>query len=173
MLVLNGVNLGRLGARQPDVYGAQTHADLVQRCQRRGAELGLGVEVRQTDAEAELVGWLHEAADAALPVVLNPAAWSHYSVAVADAVAQRTADLIEVHISNIARPGGVPAPLAGLGLRDRDDRRSRLRRLRARPDQDRPQLTLSTREARYSEGDPPNCRRNARMNEVGSLKPSR
>ena len=102
VLVLNGVNLGRLGARQPDVYGAQTHAELVQRCQRRGAELGLSVEVRQTDSEAELVGWLHEAADLELPVVLNPAAWSHYSVAVADAVAQRTADLIEVHISNIA-----------------------------------------------------------------------
>ena len=102
VLVLNGANLGRLGRRQPEVYGAETHADLDERCRRRGAELGLEVEVRQTDSEAELIGWLHEAADASMPVVLNPAAWSHYSVAIADAVAQRTADLIEVHISNIA-----------------------------------------------------------------------
>lgn len=102
VLVLNGVNLGRLGTRQPEIYGALTHADLAERCRARGAELGLDVEVRQTDSEAELVGWLHEAADGAIPVVLNPAAWSHYSIAVADAVAQRTADLIEVHLSNIA-----------------------------------------------------------------------
>lgn len=102
MWILNGVNLGRLGRRQPEIYGAETHADLVDRCHRRGAELGLEVEVRQTDSEAELIGWLHESADASIPVVLNPAAWSHYSHAVADAVAQRTADVIEVHISNIA-----------------------------------------------------------------------
>ncbi len=102
VLVLNGVNLGRLGRREPGVYGSETHEQLAERCRRRGAELGLEVEVRQTDAEAELVGWLHEAADDAVPVVLNPAAWSHYSIAVADAVAQRTADLIEVHLSNIA-----------------------------------------------------------------------
>jgi len=101
VLVLNGVNLGRLGTREPDVYGSTTHAQLAERCVRRGAELGLEVEVRQTDSEAELVGWLHEAADRSWPVVLNPGAWSHYSIAVADAVAQRTADLVEVHISNI------------------------------------------------------------------------
>ncbi len=99
--VLNGVNLGRLGTREPEIYGSTTYADLVQRCQRRGRELGLDVEVRQTDHEAELVGWLHDAADGAVPVVLNPAAWSHYSIALADAVALRTADLVEVHISNI------------------------------------------------------------------------
>jgi 3-dehydroquinate dehydratase-2 len=101
VLVLNGVNLGRLGTREPDVYGRTTHAQLVQRCLQRGQQLGLDVEVRQTDSEAELVGWLHEAADGAVPVVLNPAAWSHYSIAIADAVAQRTADLVEVHLSNI------------------------------------------------------------------------
>ena len=101
VLVLNGVNLGRLGTREPAVYGSTTYAELVERCVRRGSELGLAVEVRQTDAEAELVGWLHEAAGGAVPVVLNPAAWSHYSIAVADAVAMRTADLVEVHISNI------------------------------------------------------------------------
>jgi 3-dehydroquinate dehydratase-2 len=101
VLVLNGVNLGRLGKREPSVYGTTTHAQLADRCIQRGTELGLAVEVRQTDSEAELVGWLHEAADGSIPVVLNPAAWSHYSIAIADAVAQRTADLVEVHISNI------------------------------------------------------------------------
>ena len=101
VLVLNGPNLGRLGRREPDTYGAQSYADLVERCVTVGREVGLEVDVRQTDTEAEMIAWLHEAADHAHPVVLNPAAWSHYSIAVADAVAQRTADLIEVHISNI------------------------------------------------------------------------
>ena len=101
VLVLNGPNLGRLGKREPDKYGSTTYADLVERLVKLGAELGLEVDVRQTDAEAEMINWLHQAADDQLPVVLNPAAWSHYSIAVADAVAQRTADLIEVHITNI------------------------------------------------------------------------
>jgi len=101
VLVLNGVNLGRLGLREPEVYGSTTYAELAERLVAIGGELGLEVEVRQTDDEGELVRWLHEAADRAIPVVLNPAAWSHYSVAVRDAVAQRTADLIEVHLSNI------------------------------------------------------------------------
>lgn len=102
VLVLNGVNLGRLGRREIEVYGPGTYADLAARCVEVGSGLGLSVEVRQTDAEHELVGWLHEAADAALPVVLNAAAWTHYSVAVRDAVAQRTAPLVEVHLSNPA-----------------------------------------------------------------------
>jgi 3-dehydroquinate dehydratase type II len=101
VLVLNGVNLGRLGLREPEVYGSTTYAELAERLVAIGGELGLEVEVRQTDDEGELVRWLHEAADRTIPVVLNPAAWSHYSVAVRDAVAQRTADLIEVHLSNI------------------------------------------------------------------------
>lgn len=99
--VLNGVNLGRLGMREPAVYGSTTHEELARRCLDAGAALGLAVQVRQTDEEAELVRWLHAAADGAVPVVLNPAAWSHYSVAVRDAVAQRTAPLVEVHLSNI------------------------------------------------------------------------
>ncbi|MFI0418465.1 type II 3-dehydroquinate dehydratase [Spongiactinospora gelatinilytica] len=102
VFVLNGPNLGRLGRREPDVYGAQTYDDLVALCQKTGQRLGLDVEVRQTDGEAELIGWLHEAADGQIPVVLNPAAFTHYSYAVRDAVAQRTAPLIEVHISNPA-----------------------------------------------------------------------
>ncbi|PXY19195.1 type II 3-dehydroquinate dehydratase [Prauserella muralis] len=101
VFVFNGPNLGRLGTREPDVYGATTHDDLVRLCADTGAELGLDVEVRQTDHEGELVGWLHEAADAAAPVVLNAGAWTHYSIAVRDAAAQLRAPLIELHISNV------------------------------------------------------------------------
>ncbi|MGI5156191.1 type II 3-dehydroquinate dehydratase [Microbispora sp. CA-102843] len=100
VLVLNGPNLGRLGSREPDVYGAQTFDDLAALCRETGREMGLSVEVRQTDDEAELVSWIHEAADSRTPVVLNPAAFTHYSYALRDAIAQRTAPLVEVHISN-------------------------------------------------------------------------
>ncbi len=100
VLVLNGPNLGRLGSREPEVYGATTYDDLVRVCTADGSALGLDVEVRQTDSEAELVGWLHEAADAGTPVVLNPAAFTHYSYALRDACAQLTAPLVEVHITN-------------------------------------------------------------------------
>src|SRR5690606_23422208 len=100
--VLNGPNLSRLGTREPDVYGSQSFAELTALCEKTGRELGLSVEVRQTDDEAELVRWLHEAADGGIPVVLNPAAFTHYSYALRDAIAQRTAPLIEVHLSNPA-----------------------------------------------------------------------
>jgi 3-dehydroquinate dehydratase-2 len=99
--VLNGPNLGRLGKREPLVYGSTTYEDLVALCVKTGAELGLEVEVRQTDHEGELVGWLHEAADEAIPVVLNAGAWTHYSIAVRDAAAELTAPLLELHISNV------------------------------------------------------------------------
>jgi 3-dehydroquinate dehydratase-2 len=102
VLVLNGPNLSRLGSREPDIYGAETFDDLVAACTSAGAELGLEVEVRQTDSEAELVGWLHEATDAHAAVVLNPAAFTHYSYALRDAIAQRTAPLVEVHLTNPA-----------------------------------------------------------------------
>lgn len=101
VLVLNGPNLGRLGRREVDVYGRTTYADLVALCERTAAEVGLTVEVRQTDHEGEMLGWLHEAADRGCPVVLNPAAWTHYSIALRDACAMLTAPLIEVHISNV------------------------------------------------------------------------
>jgi 3-dehydroquinate dehydratase-2 len=101
VLVLNGPNLGRLGTREPEIYGATTYDDLVALCQRVGAELGLDVDVRQTDHEGVMISWLHEAADTATPVVLNAAAWTHYSVALADAAAQLSAPLVEVHISNV------------------------------------------------------------------------
>jgi 3-dehydroquinate dehydratase-2 len=102
VLVLNGPNLGRLGTREPEVYGSTTHADLVELCRAEGTSLGLDVEVRQTDSEAELVGWLHEAADTGAAVVLNPAAFTHYSYALRDACATVTGPLVEVHLSNPA-----------------------------------------------------------------------
>jgi 3-dehydroquinate dehydratase II len=101
VLVLNGPNLGRLGKREPTVYGSTTYADLVSMCEEAGQDLGVEVEVRQTDHEGEMVGWLHEAADASWPVVLNAGAWTHYSVAVRDAASQLNAHLVELHISNV------------------------------------------------------------------------
>jgi len=102
VLVLNGPNLSRLGTREPEIYGSFTYADLVSACSQAGQDLGLDVEVRQTDDEATLISWLHEAADAKVAVVLNPAAFTHYSYALRDAIAMRTAPLIEVHITNPA-----------------------------------------------------------------------
>ncbi|MGH3765421.1 MAG: type II 3-dehydroquinate dehydratase [Pseudonocardiaceae bacterium] len=101
VLVLNGPNLGRLGTREPLIYGAGTYDDLVALCRRAGTELGLDVDVRQTDHEGVMIGWLHEAADAANPVVLNAAAWTHYSIAIRDAAALLSTPLVEVHISNV------------------------------------------------------------------------
>ena len=102
VLVINGPNLGRLGTREPDIYGSTTHDQLAEICRATGMELGLDVEVRQTDSESELVGWLHEAADALTPVVLNAGAFTHYSYALRDALAQVKAPTVEVHLSNPA-----------------------------------------------------------------------
>ena len=126
VLVISGPNLGRLGSREPEVYGTATHADLAAMCREAGQALGLAVEVRQTDDEAELVGWVHEAIDARMPLVLNPAAFTHYSYALRDALAMRTAPLIEVHMSNPAAretfrhlsvvSGVADGTIAGFGL---------------------------------------------------------
>ena len=100
VLVLNGPNLGRLGKRQPEIYGITTYAQLAQRCVAWGEEFGLEVEVRQTNHEGELLDWLNTAADEQTPVVLNAGAWTHYSLALYDACAQLTAPLVEVHITD-------------------------------------------------------------------------
>ena len=100
VLVLNGPNLGRLGRRQPEIYGHTTHDELADQCVRWGRDLGLDVEGRQTNHEGELLDWLNPAADDATPVVLNAGAWTHYSWAIFDACAQLTAPLVEVHISD-------------------------------------------------------------------------
>lgn len=99
VLVLNGPNLGRLGRRQPEIYGSTTHDELAALCSTWGGELGMFVDTRQTNHEGELLDWLNTAADEGTPVVLNAAAWTHYSYALFDACAQLTAPLIEVHIS--------------------------------------------------------------------------
>jgi 3-dehydroquinate dehydratase-2 len=99
VLVLNGPNLGRLGKRQPEIYGTTTHAELADLCREWGSALGLEVDVRQTNHEGEMLDWLNAAADDATPVVLNAAAWTHYSWAIFDACAQLTATLVELHIS--------------------------------------------------------------------------
>jgi 3-dehydroquinate dehydratase-2 len=97
ILVLNGPNLGRLGTRQPEIYGSTTYAELVTICQQVEPE----ADVRQTDDEATMIGWLHEAADSKTPVILNAGAWSHYSYALRDAAALAPV-VIEVHLSQTA-----------------------------------------------------------------------
>jgi len=87
VLVLNGPNLNRLGSREPDVYGTATYADLVSSLTASANQLGMDVDVRQTNDEAELISWLHEAADSKSNVILNPAAFTHYSYALRDACA--------------------------------------------------------------------------------------
>jgi 3-dehydroquinate dehydratase II len=99
--VLNGPNLGRLGRREPEVYGTTSHHDLVELIDGAAAELGLKTVVRQTDSEAQLLEWIHQAADAQEPVILNAGGLTHTSVALRDACSELRAPLIEVHISNI------------------------------------------------------------------------
>jgi len=124
--VLNGANLGRLGLREPAVYGSTTYAQLVEIVEKTARELQLDVQVRQTDDEGELLRWVHEASDAVDPVVLNPGGWSHTSVVLRDALAGLNAPLVEVHISNIHRreefrhhsyvSGVADGVIAGLGV---------------------------------------------------------
>lgn len=103
VLVLNGPNLGRLGSREPEIYGTLDYAGLQSALLKTASELGLDADVRQTNSEAELISWLHEAVDTGSSVVLNPAAFTHYSYATRDAAALVTKaglKLVEVHISN-------------------------------------------------------------------------
>jgi 3-dehydroquinate dehydratase-2 len=105
VLVLNGPNLSRLGTREPDVYGSACYDDLDKCCREEATRLGLTIDVRQTNDEAELIGWLHEAADSRSAVVINPAAFTHYSYALRDAVAivaETGVPVVEVHLSNPA-----------------------------------------------------------------------
>ncbi|WP_191499670.1 type II 3-dehydroquinate dehydratase [Mycobacterium simulans] len=99
--VINGPNLGRLGQREPAVYGSTTHDELATLIEREAADLGLRAVVRQSDSEAQLLDWIHRAADAAEPVILNAGGLTHTSVALRDACAELRAPLIEVHISNV------------------------------------------------------------------------
>lgn len=99
--VINGPNLQRLGRREPDVYGDTSYADLQALIEREARELGVDVVVRQSDSEAELLKWIHTAADAVEPVILNAGGLTHTSVALRDACAELRAPLIELHISNV------------------------------------------------------------------------
>jgi len=100
VLVLNGPNLARLGRRQPEIYGYTSYDELVDLCVGWGRDLGLDVEVRQTNHEGLLLDWLNAAADDETAVVLNAGAWTHYSYAIFDACAQLVAPLVEVHLSD-------------------------------------------------------------------------
>jgi len=103
VLVLNGPNLQRLGSREPEIYGSLDYEALVEKLEKAGVAAGISVTVRKSDSESELISWLHEATDSGVDVIFNPAAFTHYSYALADACKIHTssgAKLIEVHISN-------------------------------------------------------------------------
>lgn len=103
VLVINGPNLQRLGSREPEIYGSVSYVELVEQLAALAKSLSLSVEVRQSDSESELISWIHEATDKGVDVVINPAAFTHYSYALADACKIHTSSgntLIEVHISN-------------------------------------------------------------------------
>jgi 3-dehydroquinate dehydratase II len=102
IMILNGPNLNRLGTREPEIYGTLSLADIEAQCAELADELGLVLDFRQTNDEAELITWLHEAADSAAGVILNPAAFTHYSYAVGDACALVNVPIIETHLSNPA-----------------------------------------------------------------------
>jgi 3-dehydroquinate dehydratase-2 len=103
VLVVNGPNLGRLGTREPEKYGSTTHDELAALVTQWGSEVGLEATLRQSDDETDLVRWMHEAVDTGTHVVLNPAAFTHYSYALRDACALIPAaglTLVEVHLTN-------------------------------------------------------------------------
>lgn len=100
ILILNGPNLSRLDLREQSYYGDLDYPQLKSAIEKRAAELKIEVEIKQSDSESELISWLHEAADKKQPVIINPAAFTHYSYAIRDAVAMLTAPVIEVHLSN-------------------------------------------------------------------------
>jgi 3-dehydroquinate dehydratase-2 len=100
ILILNGPNLSRLDLREQSYYGDLDYAQLKSAIEKRADELKIEVEIKQSDSESELISWLHEAADKKQPVIINPAAFTHYSYAIRDAVAMLTAPVIEVHLSN-------------------------------------------------------------------------
>jgi 3-dehydroquinate dehydratase II len=101
VVVLNGPNLNLLGKREPEIYGRETLADVKAECTRVGKELGLSLEFHQSNREYEIIDWIHGARDRAAGIVINPAAFSHTSVAILDALKAFDGPIIEVHISNV------------------------------------------------------------------------
>ncbi|MGE9763160.1 type II 3-dehydroquinate dehydratase [Pseudomonas sp. PDM20] len=101
LLVLNGPNLNLLGTREPATYGHKTLDDIAALCQRTGAEHGLEIEFRQTNHEGQLIDWIHQARGRCSGILINPAAWTHTSVAIRDALAAVELPVVEVHLSNV------------------------------------------------------------------------
>ncbi|WP_440466046.1 type II 3-dehydroquinate dehydratase [Pseudomonas sp. YH-1] len=101
LLVLNGPNLNLLGTREPATYGHETLDDIAALCQRTATELGLEIEFQQTNHEGQLIDWIHQARGRCAGILINPAAWTHTSVAIRDALAAVELPVIEVHLSNV------------------------------------------------------------------------
>jgi 3-dehydroquinate dehydratase-2 len=128
--ILNGPNLNLLGEREPAIYGRETLADVGALCRRVGAELGLAIEFRQSNREYELIDWIHEARGRAAAIVINPAAFTHTSVAILDALSAFEGPIVEVHLSNIHKrepfrhhsyvSGVAAAVIAGCGVQGYD-----------------------------------------------------
>lgn len=101
--VINGPNLNLLGKREPHIYGSETLGDVEADCRRVGAGLGLDIRFLQSNREYEIIDWIHEARETAAGIVINPAAFTHTSVAILDALSACACPILEVHISNVHR----------------------------------------------------------------------
>ncbi len=101
VFVLNGPNLNLLGLREPEIYGRETLADVEADCHQVASGLGLEIVFRQSNREYELIDWIHEAREAAKGIVINPAAFTHTSIAILDALNAFDGPILEVHISNV------------------------------------------------------------------------
>jgi 3-dehydroquinate dehydratase-2 len=101
VLVLNGPNLNLLGTREPEVYGHDTLADIEALVAQAAAAHGAKVSFRQSNSEAEIIGWIHDARSEASGIVINPAAFTHTSVAILDALNAFEGPVVEVHLSNV------------------------------------------------------------------------
>ena len=101
ILILNGPNLNLLGTREPDIYGRETLADIERRCAKKAKALGFDIAMRQSNSEGELINWIHEAVSQWSAIIINPAAYTHTSVAIMDALKLVSCPIVEVHISNI------------------------------------------------------------------------
>jgi len=100
ILILNGPNLSRLDLREKNHYGDLSYSDLTKEITKKASEIGMEIEIKQSDSENELISWIHDAADKKQPVIINPAAFTHYSYAIRDAICMLKAPVIEVHLSN-------------------------------------------------------------------------
>jgi 3-dehydroquinate dehydratase-2 len=101
--ILNGPNLNLLGSREPHIYGHETLADVEAECRRLADEFGLAVKFQQSNAEFQLIDWIHEARESAVAIIINPGAYTHTSIAILDALKACSCPILEVHISNVHR----------------------------------------------------------------------